>query len=108
MMCVSEFSFGEYITLSILSTNEPFLLRKDGSRAFPPRNPSAKRGSGTIEPSSGFRRLGGPGAKSAKFSPSDNPVSQALARRGWRYSLPHNRYNLFERMRRDSRVTPEG
>jgi hypothetical protein len=41
MMCVSEFSLGEYITLSISFTNEPFPLRKDGPRAFPPSTLSA-------------------------------------------------------------------
>jgi hypothetical protein len=58
MMGVSELSFDKYIMLEILSTNEPFPLRKDGPRAFPPSNPAAKRESGPVErPKGGFGQL---------------------------------------------------
>jgi hypothetical protein len=79
MMCVSEFSFDKYIMLDILSTNEPFPLRKDGPRVFPPSNPQVKCASGPVEAARGFRRLGGLGAELAKFPHSDNLVSQDLS-----------------------------
>jgi hypothetical protein len=57
MMGVSEFAFDKYIMLEILSTKQPFPLRKDGPTAFPLQQPIGKRASGTVDVSRGFRWL---------------------------------------------------
>jgi hypothetical protein len=52
-----NFHSDKYITLNILSTNGPLLLWKDGPRAFLPSNPTAKRASGLVDVSSGFKSI---------------------------------------------------